>query len=135
MNKSENKNKFILHFYKGKSYALSIEGIEHKVKMVKVFFQVKRFVEIPIQKNNVEFLDITSSFDIDLDILYQFFKLHYPNLAELRKTLNKIIDNYGENLPEGEYLGSLTIDDLSIYAKFREFMEDIAKIRDDKINL
>lgn len=129
-----NNYKFILNFYKGKSFALSIEGMEHKVRMVKINFQVKRVINIPIRGKENTFLDITSNFDIDLDILYKFFKL-YLNKTELIKSFNVILDNYHENLPEGEYLGSIIINDLNVYTKFREFMEDIAKIKDDRINL
>ncbi|MEM4589555.1 MAG: hypothetical protein QXL73_06140, partial [Thermoplasmata archaeon] len=60
-----NKNTIELKLYKGKSYALEIEGIEHKYRIVKIHAKFKN----PLKIKNIQLNEIVNAFDIDLEIL------------------------------------------------------------------
>lgn len=115
-----------LKLYKGKSYALEIEGIEHKYRMVKIRTKFKN----PLKIGNIELNEVINSFDIDLEILVNLL-YHYDTTktkSEINKIINKLVDVYDAVKNENEYIGSIFITDYSVYSRLIEMLNYASKI-------
>lgn len=121
-----NNNSVELKLYKGKSYALEVENIEHKYRMVKIHTKFKN----PLKIGNIELNEIVNSFDIDLEILINLL-YHYDTTktkSEINKIINKLIDVYDAVKNENEYIGSIFITDYSVYNRLIEMLYYAGKI-------